>query len=257
MEKQKQIAAFFDIDGTLTTGASLERRLAWALARRREISATSCAQWLLECARLAPMGLATMTQRNKRYLAGITVHAATKARAHAPAELLPLAMDRIAWHARQGHRIVLISGTLEFLADEAREKIESVLVARGLVADLNVRATRLESRQGRWTGRLLGEPVYGEEKARVVREVAYMGAIDLALSYAYGNAASDRWMLETVGKPAAVNADRRLARIAARNAWPLLKWIPNAGDRMDMMPLRRSRIWHGNGAMRGRTENGQ
>ena len=48
--------------------------------------------------------------------------------------------------------------------------------------------------------------------------------LDLERCFAYGDSASDRWMLEAAGKPAAVNPSNDLARIARRNDWPVLRW---------------------------------
>ena len=45
---------------------------------------------------------------------------------------------------------------------------------------------------------------------------------DLAGSYAYSDSATDVPMLEAVGHPYAVNADRQLRKIAMDRQWPLL-----------------------------------
>src|SRR2546430_9682831 len=47
------------------------------------------------------------------------------------------------------------------------------LAARGVTASVGVCATRLEAVDGRWTGRILGEAMFGEAKARRVRQLAH------------------------------------------------------------------------------------
>jgi phosphoserine phosphatase len=56
--------------------------------------------------------------------------------------------------------------------------------------------------------------------------------VDLAASYAYGDREADLPMLDAVGHPVAVNASKRLARIARENGWEMVRWREAmAGDR--------------------------
>ena len=52
-----------------------------------------------------------------------------------------------------------------------------------------------------------------------MQEIAEREGIDLAASYAYSDSATDVPMLEIVGHPVAVNADRELGRIARDRQW--------------------------------------
>jgi phosphoserine phosphatase len=101
--------------------------------------------------------------------------------------------------------------------------LELELRARGLVCTVRVFATQLEEKGGRWTGRILGDAIFGEAKARAIRRIAAED-LDLRRCFAYGDSASDRWMLERVGRPAAVNPSNDLARIARRNNWAVTLW---------------------------------
>jgi phosphoserine phosphatase len=134
------------------------------------------------------------------------------------------AIVRVAWHAHQGHAIMLVSGTLEPLAQAAALALLLRLGLRGIFARIGVCATRLETAFGKWTGRIVGEAMFGEAKERAVRRIAAEAELDLQSCYAYGNSASDRWMLGAVGKPVAVNPSDDLARAARRNDWPVLRW---------------------------------
>jgi phosphoserine phosphatase len=77
-----------------------------------------------------------------------------------------------------------------------------------------VRATELDARDGRWTGRIASEHLRGETKARALRHLAALYELDLAGSYAYGNSLADLPMLEAVGHPVAVNPEVALERVA-------------------------------------------
>jgi len=81
-------------------------------------------------------------------------------------------LERVAWHAKQSHTIVMVSGTLEPLANEAARAIEDDLAARGIFPAIRVCATRLEEMDGRWTGRILGEAMFGKAKLRAARRMA-------------------------------------------------------------------------------------
>ena len=100
---------------------------------------------------------------------------------------------------------------------------------RGFAVSVRAFATRLEESGGLWTGRVLGEPMMGEAKARAALRLADECGNDLAHSYAYGDTASDRWLMRAVGIPAAVNPTWRLARIARANRWPIVRWCAAPG----------------------------
>ena len=232
-----RIAAFFDLDGTLIGGPSLERRFFAELRYRRAIPLRNYFLWLGRTALLAPRGMQMMRHANKMYLRG--VHAggegsesdreqpalpdAKQARMGVP-RFFGEAVEWTAWHAEQGHAIVLVSGTLAPLAQEMALALVVRLAVRGIAASVGVCATKLEQSDGCWTGRILGDAMFGEAKARAVAQLASCKGFDLAKCYAYGDGWSDRWMLEAVGHAAAVNPSWRMERLARRRGWSVLSW---------------------------------
>ena len=252
-EKSGRVAAFLDLDGTLVALPSLERRLFRMLRCQRAIPAKNYFLWLWEAMRLIPRGISAILQANKMYLPGVQIfddcgegdgdvsfwhkdgHQAG-GQAWAPPrrnQRLPVpaffaqAIERVAWHAKQGHEIVLMSGTLEPLALGAARAMEAELAARGISVRIRVFATRLEEMEGTWTGRVLGEAMFGEAKARAVKRVAKEMQLDLARCYAYGDTLNDRWLMAAVGRPAAVNPSKDLANMARTLGWPVLNWEAN------------------------------
>ena len=221
MSSRARAAAFFDIDGTLMALPSLEHGFFRLLRYRRAIPAVNYVLWLEQALRLAPHGIEALRHANKMYLRGIRAEEAVK---KITACFFAKALERAVWHASEGHAIVLVSGTLEFLAQQTARAIEAALRERGCETTIHVCATRLEQRNGSWTGSVLGDAMYGEAKARAALRIAESEGISLADSYAYGDSASDRWLLEVVGHPAAVNPSLRLRRLAARRGWPILWW---------------------------------
>jgi len=220
-EKNKGVAAFFDLDGTLMPMPSLEKTFYLLLRYRKLIGIRNCFLWLREAARLMPRGINQIMHANKMYLRGISVD--KKDLLKAPS-FYPEAIENMAWHAERGHLIAIVSGTLEPLAEPAARGLEAELDRRGLATEIRVYATRLEESAGSWTGQIVGEAMFGEAKARAIRRIAVEENLDLQRCFAYGDSSSDKWMLEAVGKPAAVNPSNDLARIARRNEWTVLRW---------------------------------
>jgi HAD superfamily hydrolase (TIGR01490 family) len=232
-EKHGGVAAFFDLDGTLTPGPSLEKRFFRRLRYRKLIGRANYLRWIWEAVRLAPRGIKQILYANKMYLRGVraeeTDDGRDKKQGHANAGWLscaffPEALERLAWHSEHGHAIVIVSGTLEPAAKKAALDLEDELAGRGIDILIEICATRLETADGKWTGRILGEAMFGEAKARAIRRFCASSGIEPSRCFAYGDSANDRWMLEAVGRPTAVNPSTDLARIAGRNGWPVLRW---------------------------------
>jgi HAD superfamily hydrolase (TIGR01490 family) len=225
-QDNRRIAAFFDLDGTLTPLPSLEQRYFRVLRYRRAIPARNYWAWLKEAMRLSPRGIQAIAHANKMYLRGVP--ALNEGDGHNARWLVPPffpeAIERVEGHAEQGHAIVIVSGTLEPLANVAARTLEMELAAREIAAEIRVCATRLEENGGRWTGRMLDEAMFGEAKARAVRKLVQELKLDLSRCWAYGDTANDQWMLAAVGNPTAVNPSRRLARIARRRGWSIARW---------------------------------
>lgn len=98
------------------------------------------------------------------------------------------AMERLAWHQARGDRVIVVSGALEiFLAPWCR------------LHRLELLGSRLESRDGRLTGRYLGAQCVQEEKARRVRECVALA--DFECIHAYGDTHEDHALLRLAHEP--------------------------------------------------------
>jgi HAD superfamily phosphoserine phosphatase-like hydrolase len=250
-EEYGGVAAFFDLDGTLMPWPSMEKRFYSMLRYRRIMGIRNYFLWLAGAVRLVPRGIHQIMHANKMYLRGVRMDVESggtdipvclplrdkagkeakrrrgkkgERQARVPIPLYPQAVERVAWHAQRGHLVVIVSGTLEMLAARAARLLEAELLGRGLTSKIRLCATRLERRNERWTGRIVGEAMFGEVKARAIRRIAAEADLDLQRCFAYGDSSSDKWMLEAVGKPAAVNPSDDLGRIARRSEWAVLLW---------------------------------
>lgn len=84
--------------------------------------------------------------------------------------------------------------------------------------------SKLEKRDGFYTGRFDGPFCYGEGKPVRMREIAERDGIDLASSWAYSDSASDLPMLRAVGHAVVVNPDAELARVAREEGWDVMRF---------------------------------
>jgi HAD superfamily hydrolase (TIGR01490 family) len=124
------------------------------------------------------------------------------------------AIAEINLHQRAGRKVYIISSTLDCIVDPIVD----------FLGTGERYATRLEVEDGRFTGRIQGEVIYGTRKAILVKEIASAGGIDLNESFAYGDSIQDAEMLRCVGKPCAVNPDRKMASFAKESGWRVVNW---------------------------------
>jgi HAD superfamily hydrolase (TIGR01490 family) len=119
------------------------------------------------------------------------------------------ALELMELHRAAGHRVYLVSASPEEIVMPLADMlgVDGAICSRGEIDD-----------EGRYTGRMAFY-AYGPEKATAMRELAERTGIDLATSSAYSDSATDLPMLEAVGRPVAVNADRALAKIAKERGW--------------------------------------
>jgi len=220
--RTQEIAAFFDVDGTLIPEPSLERRFFRAVRQTDAIPFGNYFLWVQEALRLLPKGIAAMVYGNKRHWSGVRCDQVLQQME--PIVFFEEGMERVAWHARQGHKIVLISGTPEPLARRVAQAVECELESRGIGSQVLVCATRMEEQEGRWTGHLLGTAMYGDEKFRAVKRIAQEHGIELRGSHAYGNTLLDRAMLAAVEHAHVVNPGRDLAVVANQRDWEIWHW---------------------------------
>ena len=217
------VAAFFDVDRTLLRGSSL-LHVARPMRRAGLMPTRAMVHSLVMQARFSLYGFDEVQIRDAVRGAGALVAGVESerlvrfARRAIPQHVVPRvyaeALALIDWHRDRGHLVFLVSSSpQEFIG-----VLGSVLGMDG------VAGTEAELVDGRYTGRII-RLCHGAGKAEAVRELARAHDVDLALSYAYGDSfASDLAMLEAVGHPVCVNADRALTAHAHRMGWPVQRF---------------------------------
>jgi len=128
--------------------------------------------------------------------------------------IFPDAVRAVARHRAAGQAVVLLTATNRVVAEPLAEHL-------GLDG---VIATEIERGDGHYTGRIAGPYCVKEGKVHYAGQ--HLAGLGLTLADAayYGDSASDIPMLESVGRPVAVNPAPPLEDLARRRGWPVLRW---------------------------------
>jgi HAD superfamily hydrolase (TIGR01490 family) len=225
------VVAAFDFDGTLTHGGSVWRFLVAIRGRRRVLAAGAILARRLVTAALIGGHYTDEAKEAlfRRTLAGLPADqvadsAVAFGLAHYRRRARSDVRERLEWHRAQGHRLVIVSASLDFYLNA---------VGRELGVDA-VLATRLAvGPDGRLTGNYNGRNCRGQEKLVRVRQwmtqqvdaTTGPGAIADVL-WAYGNSDGDRFLLG--GADVGVDVGR-LGRFGALRSFRRLSELPTDG----------------------------
>lgn len=130
-------------------------------------------------------------------------------------KVFPSAIAQIHRHLDRGDRVVLATGSLDFIIDP----LASYLGIKDLVC-----AKMTTDQNGKLTGDLTTEPIGGDQKAWAVHRFAKENGIDLNRSFAYGDSIADLPMLQSVRNPIAINPDPKLRKFAEKYNLPIEEW---------------------------------
>ncbi|MDT5130638.1 MAG: putative phosphoserine phosphatase / 1-acylglycerol-3-phosphate O-acyltransferase, partial [Mycobacterium sp.] len=121
----------------------------------------------------------------------------------------------------RGHTVVLSSSALTVQVEP---------VARFLGID-NVLSNKFETDDdGLITGEVVRPILWGPGKARAVQAFAAKNGIDLADSYFYADGDEDVALMYLVGNPRPTNPAGKLAAVAAKRGWPILRFSSRSGS---------------------------
>ena len=181
--------AFFDFDGTITTDDSLLKFIRFVVGDRR---------FLLGLVVLSPMLVLYKLKlipnyKAKQYMLSWFFKGMSKdsflkvaneySLVHIDKILRPKAIEKINWHKNQGHKVVVVSASIECWLRPWCEKNGLELIA-----------TKLEIKDDIVTGKLLSKNCYGVEKINRIKEIYNLK--DFEYIYSYGDSSGDKQMLE-------------------------------------------------------------
>ncbi len=212
-----QIGAFFDFDGTVIAGYS-----AFAFVREQISQGhLSMAEFTTLVGAMANFGLGNMgfsgmMVATSQFLRGVSEQTyidlgETLYQKHIARKVYPEARAIIEAHMAKGHTMAIISSATPYQVNPA-------------AADLgfeHVLCTRLETRDGVFTGGVERPTCFGPGKVAAAEHLAQTEGVSLADSYFYSDSMDDIELLEHIGHPRPLNPDRKLTRHARERQWPM------------------------------------
>ena len=213
-----RVAALFDMDRTLldTSSGLLYTRYLFreGLMARRELVRVIWWGFLtrlgtLDMYSMIPRLLAGAAGDDEEEMQGLCDRWFSEdVRAH----LTERGQQRVIDHQARDHVVAIVSGSTQY-------------VVRPLADHLGIPGsyvcTRLESSDGRLTGRIRPPVCYGPGKVVWAERFAAEHDVDLSASYFYSDSITDLPLLDRVGHPVAVNPDLRLRRLARKRGWAI------------------------------------
>ncbi|MBV8179110.1 MAG: HAD-IB family hydrolase [Mycobacterium sp.] len=134
--------------------------------------------------------------------------------------IYPEMRELVRAHLARGHTVVLSSSALTIQVDP---------VARFL-GILNTLTNKLETNaDGILTGGVLKPILWGPGKAAAVQKFAAEHDIDLKDSYFYADGDEDVALMYLVGNPRPTNPEGKMAAVARRRGWPILRFTSRSG----------------------------
>ncbi len=216
-----QVAAYFDLDGTLLDSSS-EKTLTAELAKRRPWRIpVGTLMWTLGLVGNLLRGRSFYdAARNRGHFAlaswRVLENYASQLAVQKLADKIPSdAKQCLDWHRSQGHRLVLVTATIAPMA----EAMADVL---GMDA---VYGCGPAERQGILSGSERGWSVPRRKgKVPVVQQDAKENGHDLSQCYGYGNTHADSWFMRLCGNPVSVNAEGALKKHSEQHGWKQVTW---------------------------------
>ena len=221
------VGAFFDLDGTLVAGFTgiimTQDRM-----RRREIGIgefLGVVQAALEH-RLGRADFEQLIFRGASMMRGRSIDDIEELGErlfvqHIISRIYPEMRELVRAHQARGHTVVLSSSALTVQVEP---------VARFLGID-NILSNRFEvDEDDILTGGVLKPIIWGPGKANVVQKFASDHDIDLRQSYFYADGDEDVALMYLVGNPRPTNPEGKLAAVAAKRGWPILRFSSRSGS---------------------------
>ncbi len=218
--RNKQTAAFFDLDLTLTGKDSFRTFIFWFYLRN--IAGWFYIPLLIILALSRKFRLLSHKRFTERMLTGLSgmdqgdIYALGQVFFDARLKdlLRPKALERLRAHQTRGDKVFIISGSPDIYVGA---------VSQYLGCD-GYACTLLDTDGNGFTGRIQGQVCLAKEKTGRLAAIAKRFSIDLERSVAYSDHESDLPFFAFVGRGVAVSPSPALARIARARGWPVLFW---------------------------------
>lgn len=208
---------FFDLDGTLISGLSSEKRFFIFLLRRRILRLRQLAAFLIFTLRWFVRLRRDVWKKNKAYLTGLRQDKIQPIAEKFVAQVLlpclrPAVKRRLENHLAQGDIVILLTGTPDFIA-------RPIAMQLGVA---HIAATVCASKEGCFA---FSFPIFhplGPAKLQIAEHMCRKFNTNLTNCTAYADSAGDISLLSSVAHPVAVYPDAKLRRVSKRHGWEII-----------------------------------
>lgn len=208
----------FDLDGTIIPNPSSEKLFLLWLARHGYLKIPQLWHALCFTLKWLPHFKQEIFVKNKAYLYDLPVDQITAlakdfTRQHLLPKIRPILEQKIIMHRNQGDTIILLTGTLQPIAQ--------VFAAHLGFAEYY--PTLCVYRDNRFTDLPPTQQPYREEKLTITQRICTKHQTSINDLVTYANSIHDVHLLEAAGKPIAVTPDKKLRRIAIKKGWEIIE----------------------------------
>lgn len=210
--------AIFDVDGTLVSGRSTEKRFIARLLRRGHLGPRQLLSAAWFAVRWFPRFGRHVFRKNKAYLNGLSESLVVDEARHfvdsmQDSDWIASARSEFERHRNAGDRVVLLSGTLQPIVRSLGDR----LGADGAIG------TECRVEKGVFTALPPWQHPFHDEKAAMLPSICETYRIAAEEVCAYADSRFDKPFLSKVGCPVAVRPDRGLAEWARSNNHRILE----------------------------------
>ncbi|MET0179384.1 MAG: HAD-IB family hydrolase [Novosphingobium sp.] len=225
--KGPRVIAAFDFDGTLLGGFSgvmlMQERM-----RRKEVNRAEIADNLSSTVKAITRRMEghEVITRGFTHWAGKSEAEMEELAAHLfetkiQDKVFPEMRAILDAHRKAGHTIVVATAATRF-------QVEGVVKALGVD---NLLCTQVEVVDGKLTGKLVGDSLFGPGKVEALKRFIATHGCDFEDTHFYADGDEEIGLMETVGHPHPVNPSRKLAQAAKANRWAVLRLESRGGDK--------------------------
>ncbi len=221
----RESAAFFDLDGTLTTTSTAILYVRYLRRAppgptpfdRMPLSALLKTLWYqvlytanrIDIERVAAQSVAPLAGHPERRMIELCTRWFDEMVHRFIRPEMPALIEA---HRAAGHRVCILTASTPYVTVPLSERL-------GVQEWI---ASRLEVVEGLFTGNLVKPLCFGAGKIHWASEWARERGVDLSRSWFYTDSITDLPMCEAVGTPVLVNPDRKLRREGKRRGWRVL-----------------------------------
>lgn len=208
--------AFFDFDGTIISGFSAIAYLK-AQLKRGDFSVSELAEMSAAMTRfgLGDLGFSAMMATTMQFLrdsseSDFIEFSSFMYEKHIARAIYPESRALIEAHQACGHTVAIVSSATRYQVAPAAHDLDIS----------HIRCTELEIEDGNFTGGVVQPTCFGPGKVTAAQSIADEVAGELEDSFFYTDSTDDIELLESVGRPVTLNANKRLTAIAQERQWP-------------------------------------